>query len=415
MKVLISGGGIAGNALAFWLSKLGHAVTVIERFPSLRATGLQVDLRGHGIEVMKRMGLEQGFRSKLAPEQGLQVVDSSGRRRAFFPVNKSGKGPQNFTTEYEIMRGDLCQLMYDETKSGAKYVFGRSIEGFEEKGSSVEVRFTHGKTDKFDLLVGADGQWSRTRRMMLGLDKPDMLFPLEGGKVYVAYFTIPRPIQEGEEYIATMYQATKKRGVLMRRHSPHKVQVYLGGTSESERLKNARRGDMKEEKDALAELCQGAGWQMDEILKSMVDADDFYCERMGVVQMDSWSRGRVTLVGDAGYCPSAKTGMGTTSAIVGAYILAGEIGKHCGGDNTKDNLANALEAYEEKFRPFMNQVQKGILEDSGWDMMPTTEFGIAVMNRLMGLASFLKINLGNWFLRENVKNWDLPDYEEMQR
>ena len=97
LKILISGGGIAGNAVAFWLSKLGHDVTVIERFPNLRATGLQIDLRGHGIEVLRPMGLEEAFRSKIVPEQGLQVVDKSGRRRAYFPANKSGQGPQSFT------------------------------------------------------------------------------------------------------------------------------------------------------------------------------------------------------------------------------------------------------------------------------------------------------------------------------
>jgi 2-polyprenyl-6-methoxyphenol hydroxylase-like FAD-dependent oxidoreductase len=425
MKVLISGGGIAGNALAFWLSKLGHDVTVIERFPSLRATGLQIDLRGHGIEVMRRMGLEDSFRSKSAPEQGLQIVDKSGRRRAYFPANKGSKGPQNFTTDFEIMRGDLCCLIYDATKDHAKYVFGTSIESFEEKDSSVEVRFTDGKMDRFDLLVGADGQGSRTRKMMLGSDTMDGFYPLGGssGGVYVAYFTISRPIQEGEGYIATSYMAPGKRGMMTRRHSPHEIQVYLG-CQNSEQLKNVRRGDVKEEKKALAEIFQGAGWQTEEILKSLEDADDFYCERMGVVKLESWSRGRVTLVGDAAYCPSANTGMGTTSGIVGAYILAGEIGRHCGrsgiedadaGDATNDGLAAALKAYEQKFRPFMDQVQKGVLEDSGWSGISSTAFGIAIMNCLLGVASLLKVNIGKYFLKEEVKGWDLPEYEEMLR
>jgi 2-polyprenyl-6-methoxyphenol hydroxylase-like FAD-dependent oxidoreductase len=127
--------------------KLGHDVTVVERFPSLRAMGLQIDLRGHGIEVMRRMGLEEAFRSKSAPEQGLQIVDKSGRRRAYFPSNKGSKGPQNFTTDFEIMRGDLYRLIYDTTKDRAKYIFGTSIESFEEKDSSVEIRFTNGKTE----------------------------------------------------------------------------------------------------------------------------------------------------------------------------------------------------------------------------------------------------------------------------
>jgi 2-polyprenyl-6-methoxyphenol hydroxylase-like FAD-dependent oxidoreductase len=421
MKVLISGGGVAGNALAFWLSKLGHDITIIERFPTLRATGLQVDLRGHGIEVMRRMGLEPAFRSKSVQEQGIQIVDSSGKRRAYFPANKSGKGPQSFTSEFEIMRGDLCRLLYDVSKDRAKYVFGTSIESFKQNDNSVEVRFSDGKTGKFDLLVGADGQGSRTRKMMLGTDTPDGFYPFQG--IYSAYFTIPRPMQKGEEYIATLFMAPGRRGVMTRRSNPHEIQVYLGGKSDSERLKNARQGNIKEEKEALAEIFHGVGWQTNEILESLKDTENFYCERLGLVKLNSWSHGLVTLVGDAAYCPSPKSGMGTTSAIVGAYILAGEIGRHCGqpgkedadGGNAAGNLRRALEAYEEKFRPFMTHVQKGISADSSWDLLQSSAFGIAAINCFLGVVSFLKLNIANLMVEEEIKGWDLPEYKEMQR
>ncbi|XXH00805.1 hypothetical protein Hte_007156 [Hypoxylon texense] len=419
MKVLISGAGIAGNALAFWLSKLGHEVTVIEWFSNLRATGLQIDLRGPGIQVLRRMGLEEAFRAKAAPEHGFQIVDGSGRRRAYFPANKSGKGLQSLTSDFEIMRGDLCHLLHDATAGRAKYVFGTSIESFEQTDHVVEVRFTGGKTDTFDLVVGADGQWSKTRRMMLGPDVPDALLPLGGG-VYTAYFTMPRPIEKGEGYIATAYIAPGRKGFFLRRHSPDTVQVYMGCTSDSEKLKNARRGDTQAEKEALAEFYRGGGWRTKEIVEAMMDAEDFYCERMCLVKLDSWSRGRVTLVGDAGYCPSATTGMGTTCGMVGAYILAGEIARHCGGGasgdgNTKDGLATALRAYEEKFRPFMDQVQEGVASDTGmWGSMPSSAFGIGVLNCIMSLVSFLRIDLAKWFLKEDaVKDWKLPEYAEL--
>ncbi|KAI1142099.1 FAD/NAD(P)-binding domain-containing protein [Hypoxylon sp. FL0543] len=423
LNVLINGGGVAGTALAFWLSKIGHDVTVVEWFPALRTTGLQLDLRGHGIEVMKRMGLEQAFRERLAPEQGLQIVNGSGKRKAFFPPNKSGKGLQSFTTDWEIMRGDLCQLLYDHSKDRTKYVFGTSVESFEEKDDGVEVKLRDGKTDKYDLLVGADGIGSRIRRMMLRsgkndkVDKSDMsdgLHPLRG--IYIAYFTLPWPMKEGEDYLATVYTATGRRAIMVRRHKPDRVQVYLICKNDSERLLNAPRGDVKEEKEALAEIFQGAGWRIDEILKGLKDADDFYLEHMGLVKLDSWSRGHVTLVGDAAYCPSASTGMGTTSAIVGAYVLAGEIARHCKeGADPKEGLAAALKAYEEKFRPFVNQVQEGISEDMGpWgNLLPSTPFGISVMNFLMGVVAFLRLNVfGQFFLREGVK-WDLPEYKEI--
>lgn len=422
LKVLISGAGIAGNALAFWLTRLGHDVTVVERYPVLRTSGLQLDLRGPGIEVLRRMGLEQAFRAKSAPEKGMQMVDSKGRRRAYFPVSESGgKEKQVLTSEFEIMRGDLCRLFYDAAtkparNNGASYKFGTAIESFQQDDNSVDVRFDNGETDRYDLLVGADGQWSRTRRMMLDLEAgsdgtpvADGLHPVEG--LYFAYFTLRRPVQEGEEYIATSYLAPGKRGIMTRRHSPHEMQVMFSCKTDSNRLKNARRGDVEEEKKAFAEIFQGAGWQSEDLVKSMRDADDFYCERLGLVKLDPWSRGRVTLVGDAAYCPTVLTGMGTTSAVVGAYILAAEIGKLY-GTSGGPSLSAALKAYETKFRPFMDGLQKGVLENSPrqWDMIGSA-FGVAVVNWVFSMASYFRFGAGMFGVRETVKGWELPQYE----
>ena len=418
LRILISGAGIAGNALAFWLSKLGHEVTVVERFPHLRTTGLQLDLRGHGIQVLKRMGLEQAFRAKLAPEQGIQIVSGSGKRWAYFPVKKPGKGLQGFTTEYEILRGDLCRLLYDAAKDQTNFVFGTSIDSFEEKGDTVEVRFADGKTDSFDLVVGADGVGSRTRKLMIGTESKDPFYPVED--MYIAYFTMPRKIREGEQYIASAYTATGGRAIMTRRLNADELQVYLNCKSDSERLRNARQGDVEEEKAAMAEVFKGAGWITDDILKSLRDVGDFYCERLGLIKMKPWYKGRVALVGDAAHCPAALTGMGTTSAFVGAYILAGEIGRHCGRvrndkeGNIKDGLPLALKAYDDKFRPFMDQVQKGVGENA--DSWPSTPLGITIMNCILGAASLLRINiLGRFVLKEDVKGWDLPGYDELLR
>jgi len=414
MKVLISGAGMAGSSLAFWLAKLGHEVTVIERFPDLRATGLQIDLRGHGISVLKRMGLSDIYRSMAVPEQGLQVVDRSGRRRAFFPANTSGKGLQSFTTDWEIMRGDLCHLLHDAAvKHGAKYVFGSMVEGFQEKEvEGLEVNFKDGKKEVFDLLVGADGVHSRTRTMMLP-GAPDAFYPIgasRGSGTIIAYCTIPCPIQEGEEYIATMFMAPGRRGVMTRRNNADSIQAYLGYTTNLAGIDrmNSARGDITKQKSVLTETLRGAGWRMEELLKSLGDATDFYCEHLGLVKLEKWSRGRVVLLGDAAYCPSVNTGMGTTSALVGAYILAGEIGRV---DKGAEGLEGSLQAYENKFRPFMDQVQKGV-DESGSEM-PSSAFSIGVLNILMGVASFFKVDIGSWMIKEKVKNWDLPEYKDM--
>ncbi|KAK8211605.1 hypothetical protein M8818_003260 [Zalaria obscura] len=299
------------------------------------------------------------------------------------------------------MRGDLCRLIYEASNHRAKYIFDATIESFHQSDSAVEVRFADGRTDHFDLLVGADGQGSRTRKLLVGPDA-DGFLPLGGS--YMGYFTIPRPVKEGEEYIATMYIAPGRRFIMTRRHSPHEMQVYLACSTNSEDLKNAR-GDVKVQKEILTELFQGAGWQTEEILKALNESDDVYLETQGLVKVGAWSQGRVVLVGDAAYCPSANTGMGTTSAMVGAYILAGEIGRHCGSsdeDNTDSGkgLATALEAYDRKFRPFMDQVQKGISKDN-YGGMPSSAFGVAIWNWAIGLAALLRLNVfGEWILKE---------------
>ncbi|KAK1973815.1 hypothetical protein LZ30DRAFT_609787 [Colletotrichum cereale] len=413
LKILICGGGLAGNSLAFWLAKQQHDVTVLERFPDLRLTGLQIDIRGHGVEVMKRMGLEQAFRSKAVQEQGLEFVNGTGARKAYFPTNTSGKGVQGFTTDHEIMRGDFCQIVYDAIRGRAKYVFGKTVHSFEHRGESVQVLFSDGEKEEFDLLVGADGQWSHTRNTMLGPGAPN---PVTFLGAYIAYFTAPLRQQEGEEYRATVYIAPNKRVLFTRRHRPDRIQAYMISQVRSERMQKARKNDVDEEKAALAEVFRGAGWKAEQMLQWMEASDDFYCERLSTVKMASWSDGRVALLGDAAYCPSAATGMGTTSAVVGAYVLAGEIGKHCGGrSGTSQAMPSALHGYEQKFRPFMEQVQDGVAPESGyWTKLPASPVGIAILNFLLGLAAFFRLDaFANLVSSEDVKGWSLPEYDGM--
>ena len=412
LKILICGGGLAGNTLAFWLTRQQHDVTVLEKFPDLRLTGLQIDIRGHGVEVMKRMGLEKAFLAHAVQEQGLEFVNSSGTRKAYFPANRSGQGLQSFTTEHEIMRGDFCRIVHDAVQGRARYVFGKTVQSFEQKGEAVEVVYSDGQKEEFDLVVGADGQWSSTRNMMLGPGAPD---PVTFLGVYIAYFTAPLQQREGEEYNGTIYVAPDKRVLFTRRHRPDQIQVYLMSQDRSERMQNARKNGVEEEKAAFVEAFRGAGWRTDQFLQWLEESDDFYCEKLSTVKLPSWSDGRVTLLGDAGYCPSAAKGMGTTSAIVGAYVLAGEIGKHCGGSGTKQALPSALKSYDQKFRPFMEQVQEGINPESGyWTKIPTSPLGIAILNFVLGLAAFFRLDaFAKLIASEDVKGWSLPNYEGM--
>ncbi|GKU10198.1 fad protein [Fusarium langsethiae] len=412
LKIIICGAGIASAALAFWLSK-HHDVTIIERHPDLRSTGLQIDIRGHGIEVLKRMGLEAAFREVSVKEEGLEFVNSNGKVVAYFPANKTGQGLQSFTTDYEIMRGDLIKLLYDSIKDGVRIVFGTTIEGFEQLDDSVEVRLSNGQKDRYDLLIGADGQWSRTRKQMLGPGAKD---PINLLGVYAGYFTIPRHIKPGEIYKGTAYIAPGKRLLFTRRHKPDSVQVYLVGLNDSDRVMAARQAGVEQEKAILSELFRSAGWRSEELVHEMQESTDFYCEHMGVVRQDHWTKGRVALLGDAAYCPTATTGMGTTSSLVGAYVLAGEIQDHVNRLGTdKEAIPKALKGYEQRFRPFMDTVQSGIEKDKTlWHKMPSGQFLLTLLNIFLSIASFLRLDvLAKNIMKEDTGSWKLPDYKGM--
>lgn len=158
----------------------------------------------------------------------------------------------------------------------------------------------------------------------------------------------------------------------MRRSNPNEVQVYLSCQSGSAHLQNVRYGEVKEQMEAMTEGMKVAGWQVDEIVDAMENSKDFYCEHSGTAKLETWHKENVVLVGDAAYCSSGNSGQGTASSIIGAYILAGEIGQHCEGEDGKDGLGKALKAYEDKFQPFTTQIQAGLLDHNHWKIMSTS-------------------------------------------
>lgn len=418
LKVLIAGGGLTGPALAYWLSKVDCDVTVVERSPNLRASGQQIDLRGQGVTTIKRMGIEPTVRTKLVDEQGVQFVDGRGNVKAWFASNKTGKGKQSFSAEYEIMRGDLCQIMYDITKDTAKYLFGTSIEAFDQVGEKVHVRFSDGKKDEFDLVVGADGQGSRTRRQLVG-NPADVEDPFRFLKLWLCYFTIPHAPQD--EMKGSIYHMTKYRVASTRVDNPKTTQVYLAVHGDSSDLEAVlKSGDQQKQKQAWADVYKDeTGWEVPRIMDDMLHSEpakDFYFQKIGQVKLDKWSKGRVALVGDAAYCPSPITGKGTTVGIVGAYVLAGEIAKQLEKGHVKsdDAVEKALEGYERILRPFVDECQSlppGVPRIAYVE----TTWGIAILHFVVGLIATLRINkLAEWFGSDEIGKWKMPDYPELR-
>ncbi|AYC99812.1 FAD-dependent monooxygenase [Neorhizobium sp. NCHU2750] len=400
LKILICGGGIAGPALAFWLVRAGHQVTVVERFPALRATGAQVDLRGQGIDAARRMGLLDAIRSKLVDEPGVAFVNARGKRIATILANTSGKGAQTMTSEYEIMRGDIVRLLFDATKDGVEYRFGRSLEKFDQDDERVIAHFSDGSSEEFGLLVGADGQGSRIRTALTGPDIPQPYFRFG---IHMAYWFIPRIASDTS--IRDTYQAPGGRMIMRRSHNETETQVYFFMQSSSEEASRIHRATLEHQKKFWAERFQDAGWQVPRFIEGMQTASFFYSQEVVQVRTDQWSKGRTVLVGDAAHCASPYSGMGVSGSLVGAYVLAGEINKNPG------NLGAAFANYDRVLRPFVDKIQdvNPRLLRLG---MPRTQLGIKLFQGVTALATALHIPglVASLASEDRGGGWRLPSY-----
>ncbi|CAM0140318.1 hypothetical protein VKS41_002365 [Umbelopsis sp. WA50703] len=402
LKVLICGGGCAGPALAFWLARSGHHVTIVERFPALRASGAQIDLRAQGIDVLKRMGLLDKIRAKLVDEAGVSLVDAQNRTRATIMANKSGKGAQSLTSEYEIMRGDLVRILYDATKDNVQYIFGIIVERFEQYEDQVVAHFSDGRTDTFDLLVGADGQGSRIRKAILPPDSPE---PYKRLGIHMAYWFVPR--NETDSNIRRTYNSPGRRMIMARSHNATETQAYFSMMDDSEELRSVPRAPVEQQKEFWAQKFQDAGWQTERFIQGMKTTENFYCQEVVQVCINTWYQDRVVLLGDAAYCPSPFSGMGTTASFVGAYVLAGEINQSPG------NLPRAFANYQQTLRPFVDEIQniKLSLLRIGF---PQTQLGISILHFVIGMLTYLRIpELIARYSKEEVGGWKLPDYPEL--
>lgn len=423
LKVLISGGGIAGPALAYWLSLTGAKITLIERSRAIRLGGQQIDIRSpQAIELAKRMGILERIRAAGVNELGMQLVDCNGRSTAFFPVAPKGSRAQSFTSEFEIMRGELVKILYGLTDDNrnVKRRFGVSIDSFTQDCESspkgrVHVRFDNGKRDQFDLVVGADGIGSKTREVMLGpgYDVSDLRRQLGG---YVGYFSIPSD-PEKDEYKATFCHLPGSRVIGSRKDCDELLRVYILLRGDIASLDAAlESGDQARLKGAIADLYQSNAWQCNRFLEALPTADDLYCTRIEQVQLPEgqWSKGRVALLGDAA-CGHTASGYGCASSLLGAYFLAGELATSQKKNKSSPTAAvmQGVRNYEKNFRPIATALQKG----NPWlDKMlfPRKKMGIWFLHQCANVASRLQLDQATGRDKETA-DWQLPCYPELQK
>ncbi|MCJ1370760.1 hypothetical protein MMC20_001973 [Loxospora ochrophaea] len=377
-RVLISGAGIAGSVLAYWLDRAGISVTVVERAPSLRSTGQAVDIRGAAVDVIRQMGVESAIRSKSTCEEGVAFVDAAGREKAVFMASGSTE-QQALTSEFEILRGDLALIFYDLTKDKVNYVFGESVKELRQLNTGVEVMFENvTATASFDVVVAADGLGSRLRSMVSSATTAKECFKSLGQ--YVAYFTIEEDLLNGGK-IAKWYNAPGGRLILVRPNMKGQTGAFLGVVTESLEAKDASTAGAEAQKTYLRRLFHDAGWLNERVLDGMDRADDFYYQAVAQIKMEKWSEGGVVFLGDACYCPSPISGMGTSLAIVGAYVLAGELVMH------QNDLPSAFQSYQERLTPYVAQCQK-LIPGAPAIANPQTQMGITVLASVLGFVSW---------------------------
>ncbi|WP_049576742.1 FAD-dependent oxidoreductase [Nonomuraea sp. SBT364] len=319
-KVLIVGAGIAGPALAYWLARHGFRPTVVERHPGPREGGQAVDFRGvPQLTVLDRMGVLPAIRAVQTRPEPIAIVDERGRRLSALPA-------ELFGGEVEILRGDLARILHEATRDVAEYIHDDTITGLDGR----EVTFERTPPRSFDLVVGADGTHSAVRALAFGPSRPRHL------GMYGAIFSVPG------HHASQMYSM------------PGRSATVIGGRAmldfASPELDHDHR-DVNAQKALVANVFADAGWRVPALLEAMWQAPDFYFDAAAQVKLDRWAKGRVALVGDAGYAPGPG-GMGTGLAIVGAYVLAGELAA-AGGDHE-----TAFARYEQRLRPYAETCQK---------------------------------------------------------
>jgi 2-polyprenyl-6-methoxyphenol hydroxylase-like FAD-dependent oxidoreductase len=366
--VLISGAGIAGPALAFWLNKYGYRVTLAELADGIRPGGQTVDLRGAGGDVVERMGLIDQMRQRSLEQRGVAWIKADGRRRAEMPVTAfNGNG---LVSKLEILRGDLVDVLYRATKDRARYRFNTRIEELHQNEDAVQATLSDGTTLSADVVVGCDGPHSAVRRLIFGPEE-QFVKPLGG---YNAWFTAPDTVGLDGWYL--MYQAPGLNASMRPSHDPTMAKAGLAFRSDP--VPYDRRNP-DEQRALLTRHFAGAGWQCDALLAAAATADDFYFDAFAQVHMPTISQGRVALAGDAGYCASPLSGMGTSLALVGAYVLAGELGPADSLDTNR--IRAALARYEFVMRPYIDRCQDLPNDIDGY--LPKSASDIAVTAQVM--------------------------------
>ncbi|MFJ9952367.1 FAD-dependent monooxygenase [Kitasatospora sp. NPDC091207] len=386
-KVLISGASIAGPALAHWLGRYGFEPTVVELAPALRGGGQAVDFRGDThLTVLERMGLLDELRRLDTGGSPMDFVDRRGRRKLHLPADFAGG-------EVEVPRGELAQLLHRHSLPSTEYVFGDSVTALEETPTGVRVEFRHGAPRTFDLVIGADGLHSTVRRLAFG---PEQRYVRHLG-YYAATWQLPNYLGLRSGSVGLNVPG-RLAAVGADHRDPARAGAFFLFAAPELRYD---RHDRDQQKALVADAFADLGWEVPRLLESLREAPELYFDSISRADVPAWSTGRIALVGDAA-CGATIGGMGTGTAVVAGYVLAGELARARGDHRT------AFTRYEETLRGYAEGCQRGG-DRTGPFLAPGTAAGLRLRNGLLGRRWILNrmLELG----RKVSGTVVLPDYQ----
>ncbi|MFC9863242.1 MULTISPECIES: FAD-dependent monooxygenase [unclassified Streptomyces] len=363
--VLISGASIAGPALAYWLNRYGFVVTVVEKAGTVRDGGYPIDVRGTALDVVRRMGILPRLRDAHIDLRRLTFLDEDGSEVASVDPHAVTGGVAG--RDLEVRRGALAGALHEAVRDDVEFLFDDSIDTLDQHRHGVDITFRGGGSRTFDLVLGADGLHSHTRALVFG--------PEERFHHYLGYcfagFTLRNTFGLVRE--TTMWNAPGRAAVLYAVGDDDDVHGFLN-FARTEPPFDAFR-DPEAQRDLVAEVFDGAGWEVPAMLAALRDADDLFFDVVSQIRMPRWSSGRVALVGDAAYAPSFLTGQGSSLALAGAYMLAGSLAAE--RDHT-----TGFAAYERDTRAFvtLNQDQVGKGDAT---LFPTTARALERRNTML--------------------------------
>lgn len=392
MRIAISGAGIAGPTLAYWLGRGGHQTTLIEKAPALRTGGYVVDFWGAGYRIAERMGLGPALQKSGYAVREVRLVDRHGRKMGGFSTAGFHRMAQERFTS--LPRGDLAAMIYAALADDVETIFGESIVSIEQGDSGLRLGFHSGVTREFDLLVGAGGLHSPVRRLVFGADQE---FERDLG-YRVAAFEV-RGYRPRDELVYLSYGAPGRMASRFAMRDDRTMFLFI---FTRDQIDGAEPRGTDEVKKVLGDVFGTAGWECPSILRAMDGCADIYFDRVSQIAMDGWYNGRVMLIGDAAAAVSLLAGEGTGLAMLEAYVLAGELHR-AGTDYTK-----AFHEYQRLLRPFIAAKQRSAQRFAG-TFAPRTRHGVWARNKLSSLLSLPYV--GDWIIRRQLRDdFDLPDY-----